>query len=86
MALRTSGGDPLPDSTPVTLTLRRRTGVPGVSGADPLGPQVGVGARGPLGSVRVRIPAGINPAALWLVARATGRQAGTALIRLGDQP
>jgi hypothetical protein len=86
VALRTTGGDALPDSTPVTLTLRRRTGVPGVSEADPLGPQVGVGARGPLGSVRVRIPAGINPAALWLVARATGDPAGTALIRLGGRP
>jgi hypothetical protein len=36
--------------------------------------------------VRVRIPAGINPAALWLVARATGDPAGTALIRLGGRP
>jgi hypothetical protein len=86
VALRTTDGDALPDSTPVTLTLRRRTGVPGVSEADPLGAQVGVGARGPLGRVRVRIPAGINPAALWLVAEASGEQAGIALIRLGDQP
>ncbi len=86
VALRTTGGDPLPASAPVTLTLRRRAGVPGVSPRDPLGPQVGVGARGPLGQVRVRIPAGINPAALWLVAQATGDPAGTALIRLGDRP
>ena len=86
VALRTTGGDALPPSTPVTLTLRRRTGVPGVSGGDPLGPQVGVGARGPLGRVRVRIPAGINPDALWLVAKAAGRRPGIALVPLGGRP
>ena len=86
VALRTTGGEALPPSAPVTLTLRRRTGMPGVTAADPLGPQVGVGARGPLGRVRVRIPAGINPDALWLVAEAAGRRPGVALIPLGALP
>jgi flagellar hook assembly protein FlgD len=86
VALRTTGGDALPPSTPVTLTLRRRTGVPGVTATDPLGPQVGVGARGPLGRVQVRIPAGINPDVLWLVAKAAGRRPGIALIPLESRP
>jgi hypothetical protein len=86
VALRTTGGDPLPPSTPVTLTLRRRTGIPGATDNDPLGPQVGVGARGPVAQVRVRIPAGINPAALWLVAQASGDHPGIALIPLAGRP
>ena len=45
-----------------------------------------MGARGPLARVRVRIPAGINPDALWLVAQAAGDQPGVALIPLGDRP
>jgi hypothetical protein len=68
-ALRRTDGDPLPGSTPVTLALYRRTGVPGETPTDPLGAQVGGGAHGPLGRTRVRVPAGINPEALWLVAR-----------------
>ena len=76
-ALRTTGGDALPPSTPVTLTLRRRTGMPGVTAADPLGrpgrrwaPE---GRRSGSGSAS---PPGINPDALWLVAKAAGRRPG----------
>lgn len=67
--LRRTGGLRLETSATVTLALYRRTGVPGRSLGDPLGAQVGGGARGPVGRVRVRVPAGINPSALWLVAR-----------------
>ena len=59
----------------MTLTLRRRTGTPGENLGDPLGAQVGGGAQAARpGRCRVRIPPGINPAALWLVAahRSTG--------------
>jgi hypothetical protein len=61
--------------------LRRRTGVPGVTLDDPLGAQVGPGARGQAGSTTVMIPAGVNPAALWLVASTRDGQ-GVALIDL----
>jgi flagellar hook assembly protein FlgD len=67
--LRTTDGDRIRPSTPVALTLRRRTGTPGENLGDPLGAQVGGGAKGPAGTVSVRIPPGINPDALWLVAR-----------------
>jgi hypothetical protein len=67
--LRTTGGTRITPSTPVALTLRRRTGTPGENLGDPLGEQVGGGAKGPAGTVSVRIPPGINPDALWLVAR-----------------
>lgn len=80
--LRRTDGTPLPPATPVSLVLRRRTGVPGVTPGDPLGEQVGPGARGPAGSVTVRVPAGVNPAALWLVASTRDGQ-GVALIDLG---
>ena len=67
--LRGTDGTPITGATPVVLTLRRRTGTPGENLGDPLGDQVGGGAKGPAGSVTVRIPPGINPDALWLVAR-----------------
>jgi flagellar hook assembly protein FlgD len=83
--LRPTGGGPLPPSTTVTLALYRRTGVPGQTLGDPLGVQVGGGARGPAGRTRVRVPPGINPAALWLVAR-TDDGLGAALIPLAGSP
>jgi hypothetical protein len=67
--LRTTDGTRIAPSTPVALTLRRRTGTPGENLGDPLGEQVGGGAKGPAGTVSVRIPPGINPDVLWLVAR-----------------
>ena len=67
--LRETDGSPLAGATPISLTLRRRTGTPGENLGDPLGAQVGGGAKGPAGTVTVRIPPGINPDSLWLVAR-----------------
>ncbi len=58
-----------PGSTRIALVLQRRTGVPGVTLDDPLGVQVGPGRTGPAGRVTVTVPRGVNPAALWLVAR-----------------
>jgi hypothetical protein len=81
VALRRTDGTALPPATPVSLTLRRRAGEPGLTPASPLGAKVGVTTRGRAGSVRVRLPAGINPAALWLVASTLDGQA-TALIDL----
>ena len=80
-SLRRTDGDRVPGSTVITLALYRRAGVPGESLADPLGAQVGPGARGPVGRARVRVPAGINPGALWLVARSDDGL-GAALIPL----
>ncbi len=84
-ALRRTTGRPLPPTDTVTLALYRRTGVPGESPGDPLGAQVGGGARGPAGRARVQVPAGINPAALWLVAR-TDDGLAAALIQLRGAP
>ncbi|MGE0028493.1 MAG: hypothetical protein AB7U07_15480, partial [Thermoleophilia bacterium] len=67
--LRATDGDRIAPSTRIALTLRRRTGTPGTNLGDPLGEQVGGGAKGPAGTVSVRIPPGINPDALWLVAK-----------------
>ena len=68
--LRTTTAAPrCPTSTPVSLTLRRRTGTPGSHRRRPSGragrPRA---ARGRAGSVRITLPPGINPASLWLVA------------------
>ena len=69
VSLRATGdGAAIAPSTRVSLVLRRRLGVPGETGGTPLGDQVGPGARGPAGRVAVRVPRGINPGALWLVA------------------
>lgn len=81
VALRRTDGAPLPPATPISLTLRRRTGEPGLTASSPLGAKVGVTVRGRARSVRVRLPAGINPAALWLVASDLDGKA-TALIDL----
>lgn len=83
--LRRTDGAPLARNTSVTLALYRRTGVPGRSLGRPLGAQVGTGARGPVGRVRVRIPAGVNPAALWLLAR-TDDGLASAIIPLRRAP
>jgi hypothetical protein len=85
VTLRRTDGTAVPPSTPVALVLRRRTGIPGVTGTDPLGVQVGSAVRGRAGRVRIRMPAGINPAALWLVATADGGSS-QALIDLGGLP
>ncbi len=80
--LRQTDGTPIPGATPVSLVLRRRTAVPGAGAGYPLGDQVGPGARGPSGRVRVRVPAGVSPQALWLVATTLDGRA-SALIDLG---
>jgi hypothetical protein len=68
------GGTPLPPSTPVRLTLHRRTATPGQSLANPIGARVAGQARGPHGRVSVRLPRRLRPDALWLVAAtASGR-------------
>jgi flagellar hook assembly protein FlgD len=84
-SLRRTSGSRLATSDTVTLALYRRTGVPGETPGDPLGVQVGGGARGPAGRVTVRVPPGINPSALWLVAR-TDDGLGAALIALRGRP
>lgn len=82
VTLRGTDGTALPGSTPVSLTLRRRTGTPGLTGGDPLGRQVGTGVRGRAGSVRILMPPGVNPQALWLVAGTLDGRS-SALIDLG---
>lgn len=83
--LRTTSGDALAPSTPISLVLRRRTGVPGRTGGDPLGAQVGGGVRGRAGTLRITMPRGVRPAALWLVASTLdGRR--SALVSLGGRP
>ena len=84
-SLRRTSGNRLATSDTVTLALYRRTAVPGQTPGDPLGAQVGGGARGPSGRVTVRVPPGINPSALWLVAR-TDDGLGAALIALRGRP
>lgn len=84
-SLRRTGGSRLATTDTVTLALYRRTGVPGQALGDPLGAQVGGGARGPAGRARVRVPPGITPSALWLVAR-TDDGLGAALIALEARP
>jgi flagellar hook assembly protein FlgD len=83
--LRRTSGSRLAPSDTVTLALYRRTGVPGETLGDPLGDQVGGGARGPASRARVRVPAGVNPAALWLLAR-TDDGLGAALVPLRGRP
>ncbi len=83
VSLRDTDGETISGATTVSLVLRRRTGVPGETAGDPIGDQVGPGARGPAGRVRVRIPAGVNPDALWLVVTRTDGEA-SALIDLRD--
>jgi hypothetical protein len=79
--LRRTDGSLVPRTETVILSLRRRTAVPGRSPAGPLGAQFGAAVRGPAGSARVRVPAGIAPSALWLVVR-TADGDGVALIDL----
>jgi hypothetical protein len=74
-------GTPLPSSTPTRLALYRRAGTPGRSLAHALGRRVGDGAKGPAGTVTVRLPERVRPAALWLVATAGP---GRALIPLSS--
>jgi flagellar hook assembly protein FlgD len=83
--LRTTAGIELAPSTPISLVLRRRTGTPGVTGGDPLGRQVGGGVRGRVGTLRITLPRGINPAALWLVASTLDGRS-SALVELGGRP
>ncbi len=85
VSLRTTAGDPVAPSTRVALVLRRRVGVPGRTGGEVLGEQVGPGASGPAGRVAVRVPRGVNPDALWLVAT-THDGRSSALIDLGGAP
>lgn len=86
VALRRTVGIPLAPSTPVTLELRRRTGIPGATATPPLGARVGPLVRTTAGRARIALPAGISPAALWLVARHDGPPAAAALIPLRSRP
>jgi hypothetical protein len=76
----------LPDGTPldpraaVGLALYRRVATPGRSLKQPLGARVARAARGPAGTVALRLPRTIRPSALWLVATSGDRRA---LIPLG---
>jgi hypothetical protein len=76
----------LPDGTPldpraaVGLALYRRVATPGRSLKQPLGARVAHAARGPAGTVALRLPRTIRPSALWLVATSGDRRA---LIPLG---
>ena len=83
--LRTTAGAAVAPSTPISLVLRRRTGTPGVTGGDPLGRQVGGGVRGRAGTLRITLPKGVNPAALWLVASTLDGRS-SALVGLGGRP
>ena len=85
VTLRATGGSPIPAATPVSLVLRRRTGTPGITSGDPLGLQVGGGVRGKAGSVRLKLPPGVNPRSLWLVASTLDGRS-SALIDLGGRP
>lgn len=82
VSLRGTDGTAVAASTPISLTLRRRAGTPGLTGGDPLGREVGRAARGRAGSVRILMPPGIRPQALWLVASTIDGRS-SALIDLG---
>ena len=84
VTLRRTDGTTVPGSTPISLTLRRRTGTPGMTGGDPLGREVGRGVRGRAGSVRILMPPRVNPQALWLVASTLDGRS-SALIDLGGR-
>lgn len=77
-------GRPLDPATPVILALNRRAAIPGARDGEPIGERVAPAAPGPAGAVRVTVPRGVNPAALWLVARRRD-EPGVALIRLGSR-
>ena len=70
-------GSALPRDTPVALALYRRVGVPGRTAGGVLGQRVAGRARGPLGTVRLRLPRNPAPGRLWLIART---ETGVALI------
>lgn len=80
--LRGTDDATVPATTRISLVLRRKTGTPGETGGDPLGRQVGPGARGTLSGARIRLPKGVNPASLWLVASTLDGRS-SALIDLG---
>lgn len=82
VSLRATDGTAVAGSTPISLTLRRRTGTPGLTGGDPLGREVGRAVRGRAASARITLPPGINPQALWLVASTLDGRS-SALIDLG---
>jgi hypothetical protein len=79
VSLRRLDGSPVPDSTPVQLSLYERAGLPGRDLGPALGPRVGAQVQGEAGRVRLRLPRLRSPADLWLVA-ATAE--GRALIPL----
>ncbi len=66
--LTTPGGEALPPSTPVTLSIARRAGNPGGTRTSIVGPTVGATARGPLRTTRITLPRQIPPSRLWIVA------------------
>lgn len=82
VTLRATDGTPLDPATPVVLEFRRRTGIPGRTSTPPLGARVGARVTTRAGHAATVTPRGVNPAALWLVAR-TGDGEAVALIPLG---
>ncbi len=78
--LRRPDGTPLAAETPTALRLYRRVGAPGLD-SEILGSPRSRAATGRAGRVTIRLPRGIRPSALWLVAEADG---GRALIPLGQ--
>lgn len=61
-------GEPLPPSTPVTLTLLRRTGDIGGDRLDVVGDRIGRAVRAPLGRVELLLPRRRSLTEMWLVA------------------
>lgn len=72
--LRTARGAAFPAATPVTLRLYRRAGTPGRD-LRVLGPRVALPVRTTAGAAAMRLPEGIRPGALWLVADVGGGRA-----------
>lgn len=75
VALEHLSGAPLPASTPVELTLRRRVGTPGEPTGPVLGTAVGSAVRGRLGTVSIPLPRGADPETLWLLASTADAEA-----------
>ncbi|MDH3227351.1 MAG: hypothetical protein OEM67_09735 [Thermoleophilia bacterium] len=73
-------GRPLPPDTEVQLALYEREATPGRDAGRPIGRRVAGRASGPMASTTVRLPPGVSPRTLWLVALTPE---GRALIPIG---
>ncbi len=78
VTLHSADGQPVAASTPVRLRLFRKIGTPG-SDQTVLGPRIARAVVTQAGKAAIRIPPGISPADLWLVATTAN---GAALIRV----